>query len=541
MKMAKTTSSKSIPRAKTPEEVGVSSKAVMDFIADAKEHSMEFHSFMVIRHGKVAAEWYNEPFTNDSKHIMYSASKSFTATAIGFAISEGLLSLDTKLVDLFPEYVKKKDEKLEQITVFSLMTMTAGKQPSLFADKAKADWIETFFKAPWTFEPNTTFLYINENIYMLAAIIKKVTGMGVIDYLMPRLFEPLGIERPFWETDPVHGIEAGGWGLYLSTEDFAKFILCYAQNGKWKNKQVIPKDWVKQATSKQVENAGTSETRDNQAGYGFCFWQNAALPNSYRADGMFSQFGIVAPDYDAVIITTSGISNEPDARECIWRHFPEGFIDESAEEKEEPKTVPIVNSNMDEVVESYRSDLENDIEGRTIKFRKGIPQIVLNLIGFPVSVIPIHVTFMMSDRAGNIDHVKFHFEDKSCDMSWNEGPESNTVTCGMDGHYRYGQIRLGKIDFKVCCYAEWFDGTNLNVTIRPIETVGKRKLNFNFKSHTRVVMKPSSIPDTKDFANYMKGFAGDLIKNPALLAIVKKVVFFLPYIVEPKQRGKFID
>ena len=197
--------------------------------------------------------------------------------------------------------------------------------------------------------------------------------------------------------------------------------------------------------------------------------------------------------------------------------------------------------DMDEVVESYRSDLENDIEGRTIKFRKGIPQIVLNLIGFPVSVIPIHVTFMMSDRAGNIDHVKFHFEDKSCDMSWNEGPESNTVTCGMDGHYRYGQIRLGKIDFKVCCYAEWFDGTNLNVTIRPIETVGKRKLNFNFKSHTRVVMKPSSIPDTKDFANYMKGFAGDLIKNPALLAIVKKVVFFLPYIVEPKQRGKFID
>jgi hypothetical protein len=196
---------------------------------------------------------------------------------------------------------------------------------------------------------------------------------------------------------------------------------------------------------------------------------------------------------------------------------------------------------MDEFNESYRSDLEKEIDGRTIKFRKGPLGIILNLIGFPVSVIPIHVTFMMSDRAGNIDHVKFHFEDKSCNMTWDEGDENNTVVCGMDGHYRYGTIRLGQIDFKVCCYAEWFDGTNLNVTIRPIETVGKRKLNFNFRPHKRVTMKPSSIPDTRDFANYMKGFAGDLIKNPALLAVVKRVVYFLPYVVEPKQRGKFID
>jgi len=539
--MAKTTVKNTLPRAKSPEEVGVSSKAVMEYIEDAKQNNMEIHSFMVIRHGKVAAEWYNEPFTNESKHMMYSVSKSFTSTAIGFAISEGLLTLDTKLVDLFPEYVKKKDEDLEQITVFSLLTMTAGRQPSLFADKAKTDWIETFFKAPETYKPNTTFLYINENIYMLAAIIKKVTGMGVVDYLMPRLFEPLGIERPFWETDPIHGIEAGGWGLYISTEDFAKFIYCYSKGGKWKNKQVIPADWVKQATSKQVENAGTSEARDNQAGYGFCFWQNAGIPNSYRADGMFSQFGIVAPDYDAVIITTSGVSNEPEARECIWRHFPDGFIDESDKEEAKEEKVDITNSNMDAVNESYRSALESDIDGKTIKFRKGVISLVLNLIGFPVSVIPIHVTFMMSDRAGNIDNVKFNFGDKSCDMTWDEGDENNTVTCGMDGHYRYGTIRLGKVDFKVCCYAEWLDSTNLNINIRPIETVGKRRLNFHFKSRKRVSMKPSSIPDTTDFARYMQGFAGDLIKNPLVLSVFKIALNFLPYVVEPKQRGKFID
>ena len=223
--------SKSIPRANSPKEVGVSSKIVKEFLDDALEMGYEYHSLMVIRHGKVAVEWYNEPYNKDTPQSVYSISKSFTSTAIGFAINEGLITLDTKLIDLFPDYPPKKpDERYEKLTVHNLLRMSSGKQPSFLSDKSKIDWIEDYINSPWVFEPGEKFLYINENIFMLSAIINRVTGMTMREYLTPRLFEPLGIDFPFWETDR-NGIEAGGWGLYLKTEDIAKLTLCYVQKG----------------------------------------------------------------------------------------------------------------------------------------------------------------------------------------------------------------------------------------------------------------------------------------------------------------------
>ena len=124
-----------LKRASSPEEVGVSSAAIKDIIEDFKEHNVEVHSLMILRHGKVAFESWAYPFTPEMPHIMYSVSKSFTSTAIGFAIEEGLLTLDTKVVDLFPEYNDEDDEKLQKLNVFHLLTMTAGKMVSPLADK----------------------------------------------------------------------------------------------------------------------------------------------------------------------------------------------------------------------------------------------------------------------------------------------------------------------------------------------------------------------------------------------------------------------
>ena len=189
---------KAILRAKTPQSAGVSAKVVNDFFKNAEEKGLDYHSLMVIRNGKVAVEWYNEPFDKNTTHSMYSVSKSFTATAIGFAVSEGLISLDDKLLDFFPEYAPKNpDERFERLTVHNLLRMSSGKQPSFLSDKGKVDWIEDFINSPWVFEPGEKFLYINENIFMLSAIINKVTGMSMREYLRPRLFEPLGIDFPF--------------------------------------------------------------------------------------------------------------------------------------------------------------------------------------------------------------------------------------------------------------------------------------------------------------------------------------------------------
>ena len=521
-----------IPRADSPKDVGVSSKVVNEFLNDAAEMGYEYHSLMVIRHGKVAVEWYNEPYNKETPQAVYSVSKSFTSTAIGFAISEGLISLDTKLIDLFPDYPPKKpDERYEKLTIRNLLRMSSGKQPSFLSDKSKVDWIADYINSPWVFEPGEKFLYINENIFMLSAIINRVTGMTMREYLTPRLFEPLGIDFPFWETDR-NGIEAGGWGLYLKTEDIAKLTLCYLQKGMYNGVQVIPEEWTVEATKKQIDNSYNRPGTDASCGYGYCFWKNSIDESSFRADGMFSQFGIGIPEYDAVVIVTSAVTDETGCLEYLFNYFPRAF--EEADEEEES----IENTDVEPLFESDRPAIENEIKNRYIKFRK---KLLLNLAGFPVSVLPMAVTYMLTDKPGNIDMVKFDFEEKDCTMKWTEGFETNTIALGLDGHYRYSKITLGNIDFTVCGNAFWLDSDSLLVTIRPIQTVAKRNLIFEFRPKDKVIMFPSSSPSGAEILNNLGGFFEQMIPNKTILSLFNKIMSLAPKLMEPKHYGKFIE
>lgn len=521
--------SKSIPRAKTPQSVGVSAEIVNDFFKNAKHKNLEYHSLMVIRNGKVAVEWYNEPFDKDTNHSVYSVSKSFTSTAIGFAVSEGLVSLDDKLLDFFPEHTPKKpDPRFDKLTIHNLLRMSSGKKASILSDKGKVDWIDDYINSPWVFEPGEKFLYVNENIYMLSAIINKVTGMTMREYLRPRLFEPLGIDYPFWETDK-NGIEAGGWGLYLKTEDLAKFILCYLKDGKYKGEQVIPKEWVHLATSKQIDNEYHRPGTDSSCGYGYCFWRDRL--GGFRADGMFSQFGIAFPEYNAVVVVTSSISDEQDGLDGVFEFFPKAFVeaDDNTELELASATAPALSEHPKK---------EQEINDRYIKFRK---KLILNLMGFPVSVLPLAITYMMTDKAGNIDMVKFDFNGEECTFRWSEGKEHNQIPLGMDGHYRYSTMTLGGIDFKVCANATWIDDNTLLVSIRPIQTVGKRNMLFSFRPNDKVVMTPSSTPYVGDILASLNGFFDQAIANKALRSLFKKFLQGILPFVEPKHYGKFIE
>lgn len=520
---------KAILRAKSPQSAGVSAKVVNEFFKNAEEKGLDYHSLMVIRNGKVAVEWYNEPFDKNTTHSMYSVSKSFTATAIGFAVSEGLVSLDDKLLDFFPEYARENpDERFEKLTVHNLLRMSSGKQPSFLSDKGKVDWIEDYINSPWVFEPGEKFLYINENIFMLSAIVNKVTGMSMREYLRPRLFEPLGIDFPFWETDR-NGIEAGGWGLYLKTEDLAKFMLCYLKGGKYKGEQVIPAEWVRLASSKQIDNEYNRPGTDSSYGYGYCFWLDHF--GGYRADGMFSQFGIAFPQHNAVVVVNSSITEEQAGLDGIFEFFPRAF--EEADEDTELETNVAVPPVL-----SVHPAKEQEIQDRYIKFRK---KILLNLVGFQVSVLPLAVTYMMSDKAGNIDMVKFDFNGEECTFRWSEGNEHNRIQLGMDGHYRYSTMTLGQIEFKVCANANWIDDETLLVSIRPIQTVGKRNMVFNFRANDKVVMTPSSTPYVGDILATLGGFFDQMIPIKPVCEVFKKVVQLLPPLVEPKHYGKFIE
>jgi len=314
----------SLPRS-SPEIEGVSSKKVIEFLDAIEKTKNEMHSIMIIRHGKVIAEGWWDPYRSDLKHTLYSLSKSFTSTAIGFAVTEKKIKLNDKVISFFPDKLPDTvSENLKALTIKDLITMSAGQFPEPQAVPAFSDdWVKGFLAAPIVNKPGSVFLYNSIATYMLSAIVQKVTGEKVIDYLTPRLFKPLGIEGIDWETDPK-GINVGGWGLRLKTEDIAKMGLLFLQKGKWQGKQIIPAAWVEEATTYKIDNApGMSQERkdssDWRQGYCYQFWR--CRNNEYRGDGAFGQYMIVMPEQDAVIAITSETPNMQDELNLVWQYL----------------------------------------------------------------------------------------------------------------------------------------------------------------------------------------------------------------------------
>ncbi|HET6386465.1 MAG TPA: serine hydrolase domain-containing protein, partial [Armatimonadota bacterium] len=319
---------------RAPEALGIASSGVLAFLDAAAEHIRELHSFMLLRHGQVAAEGWWTPYGADVPHMLFSLSKSFTSTAAGMAIAEGLLSLDDPVVSFFPEDKPARvSENLAAMRVRHLLSMSTGHaEDTLGALSRTADsnWAALFLDRPVDYTPGTHFVYNSGATYMVSAIVQKLTGQRVIDYLRPRLFEPLGITDPKWEVCP-RGINTGGWGLSVKTEDIARFGQLYLQKGIWEGRRLLPESWVDAATSKQVSN-GDDPNNDWNQGYGYQFWR--CRHGAYRGDGAFGQFCIVMPDQDAMIAITAGVADMGGVLNLVWNHLLPAF--QSASLPEDP-------------------------------------------------------------------------------------------------------------------------------------------------------------------------------------------------------------
>jgi len=302
-----------LPRS-APELQGVSSSAILSFIDAADRDIDALHGFMLVRHGHVVAEGWWAPYSAASPHMLYSLSKSFTSTAVGLAIAEGKLSVDDQVLKFFPDKAPADpSNNLKSMRVHDLLRMSTGQQtePPRTADEP---WTQTFLAHPVPFLPGTHFLYNTSGTYMLSAIVQKATGQTVLDYLTPRLFEPLGIENPTWEVSP-EGVSTGGYGLSIRTEDIARFGQLYLQKGKWQGRQLVPAAWIEAATKLQTSN-GSNPNSDWAQGYGYQFWR--CRHGVYRGDGAFGQYCIVFPDHDAVIAITSGVRDMQAVLSLIW-------------------------------------------------------------------------------------------------------------------------------------------------------------------------------------------------------------------------------
>lgn len=316
----------------TPESLGISSKAILDFVEAAeKERKDELHSFILLRHGQVAAQGWWGPYNPESPHMLFSLSKSFTSTAIGIAQAEGLLNINDKVISFFPaETPREPSANLQAMRIRDLLTMNTGHNDDA-TDRMRRDtanWVKGFLSLPVEHKPGTHFVYNSAATYMLSAIIQKTSGKTLVEFLTPRLFEPLGIQHANWETSP-QGINIGGWGLKVRTKDIANLGQLYLQKGLWQGKQLIPAAWVEEATKKQTSN-GSNPDSDWEQGYGYQFWR--CRYDLYRGDGAFGQFCIVFPKQDAVLAITSGTASMGAIMNLAWKYLLPALSEQPVEE-----------------------------------------------------------------------------------------------------------------------------------------------------------------------------------------------------------------
>ncbi|MEZ4658000.1 MAG: serine hydrolase [Caldilineaceae bacterium] len=451
----------------TPESQGVSSAAISTFIDGVHAQKLELHSLMLLRHGHVIAEGYWTPFSADRVHLLYSLSKSFTSTAIGLAVEEGRLSVDDPVLAFFPDKAPAQvSDHLAAMRVHHLLSMATGHKVDTLDRAARAssdgDWVKSFLAIPPDQAPGTIFCYNNGATFMLSAIIQKLTGMKLLDYLRPRLLDPLGIEQAHWQENP-QGINLGFSGLHITTRSIARLGQLYLQKGYWFGRQLLPAEWVDRATTSHIDSAqpGEGGSIDWAQGYGYQFWR--CRHNSYRGDGAFGQFCVIMPEQDAVLAITSGVGNMQAVLDLAWDHLLPAMG--NATLMDEPDALHALQHQLDNLTIAPIAGAANSataaaVSGRTFQVNAGQAD--------------------WGERMPAIEQISFNFTDKQWQMQLTNSAATSATAGG------YGQWTSGTLSFfgaesdPVMVSGAWSAPDIFTVAVRFIETPHALTLDAHF-------------------------------------------------------------
>ena len=299
-----------LPRS-TPEEQGVPSKALIALFDSLHALPLtDMHAVVVMRHGKVIGEMYPKPYAPEYRHTMYSCSKTFVGIAVGLAFEDNRLRLDDRVAAFFPEQLPDSVSKdLASMTVRDLLTMASGVKPDWNMRSRGKEWIRTFLSKP-VVAPGTQYAYDSMVSYMLAAVVQKVTGKKLTEYLQERVFTPMNVTEWAWEESP-EGVNTGGWGVHIQPESLAKFGQLILNVGCWEGKQLVPAEWIREMCKKHRETG--------REVYGYHIWHCGGHDGAVRADGALGQYVISVLDKDMVVVMTEAtLGNGQDQRRLIW-------------------------------------------------------------------------------------------------------------------------------------------------------------------------------------------------------------------------------
>lgn len=455
----------------TPEAEGVSSEGIIQFMDAVEAGRNEIHSFVILRHGKIISEGWWSPYGKDLRHVMFSVSKSFTSIGVGIAIAEKKLKLNDKVYTFFPESMPDTlSAYMKEMTVEHLLKMTTGMNTDpIFGARAAKDWPKTFLSSPVENKPGSVFKYNNMATFMLSAIVQKATGEKLVDYLKPRLFDPLGVTNYKWDDTP-DGYTLGAIGLKITSHDMAKFGQLMLQKGNWQGKQLVPSSWVEAATIFQIqgnapENPTPKEFNDWEQGYGYQFW--LGREKSYRADGLGGQFIIVLPEKDAVVVLTAAASNTQKELDLVWKYLVPAMQDKALPENKQAQ------ANLKNRIEGLSAprpvqmtpDLAKKISGKTIEVYKneaGISSLNIQYYGSDNMKIKIF-------HGDEVSEIKADYGD------WNL---SQTQLKSLVGAPTGNPSGL----FKVASMYDWINDSSMNISFRFLEeSIRQENLMLRFE------------------------------------------------------------
>lgn len=459
-----------------PSDEGVDARSIRMFVEDIEKRGIELHGMMLIKNGKAVAEGYWKPYAADTLQGCYSATKTFTASAIGLAVAEGKLSLSDKLADIFPEKLPEHpSDHLLQVTVHDLLCMASGQIAE--ADVSKSDdWVRSFMAQAFPHKPGTYFKYNSIGSHMLAEILYRKTGETLLEYLTPRLFEPIGIHGVLWDQTPG-GIETGGWGLHVTTEHLARMGLLLLQHGRFNGKQVLPEEWVIRASSRQIDNSGEGGTQDWVLGYCYQMWISAP-PHSFRLDGAFGQFSIVLPDQNAVVALHTSTERTQEVLDLVWKHLVPGFTAAGSPEDDAVLKSKLQSLSLQDCPQCPRSALEKQMQDRTIVFDANEETLKTEF-----------ERYRPSCRSWGIRSVKLVFDADTCNFVLETVNGLYRIAVGLNGNYcKSASAPDCDASRHTAAIGCWRDDYTFEFILRPLEVPQSNCVTLHFTDHAHVEM-----------------------------------------------------
>lgn len=525
----------------TPESQGISSDlfaALLRELDASKDTDM--HHFMALRHGKVICECNFAPYPKGMWHITHSMCKSITGMAIGMLIEEEKLKLDENIYDIFPDHINAFSKIFRPvITVENLLTMTSGVTFNESGIVSGNDWLGSFLNASVNGKPGTEFQYNSLNTYVLSAIVTKRTGETLTEYLTPRLFEPLGITKYYWETCPK-GITKGGWGLFLCAEDMAKLGQLYLQKGKWNGQQLVSEYWIEISTARHLK------TQNDTYGYGYQLWMEQR-PGSFEYNGMLGQNVIIYPDMDMVLVTNAG--NKEMFQDCIMlniirKYFPVNYHPADVL-PENPLSYSLLKRLCGELENGENNNRSTSLRGRWKRnvvsrrkhsdkkysyrisaavdrpsdhhsFMRAVSGRTYVMEQQNIGIAPLFVQVFHNNMTDGISEISFTYDAGNFYVSFTEGEVIHKLPVGF-GRAADGCVDLHGEPYLVATLGEFARDENdipvLKLEVTFIEECVKRKAHIFFHEDDEIEIRWNETPGKKMILSGLSSITEELSGN----------------------------